>query len=310
MCISHVHINLHERQRAEFARFSSSRSISDRHLHDKFKQGRRDMPQDGGDEDREVDAFVRQLNHGQHWHTFLARGIVSASATPLLLQTLVVAAHYYAVAVVGPSVARSSASSSSPVPSPHSIFSIQPWMTKKSAARGERAAIVTPFHVYMASSISSSSSRAAGAEEGEQQTKGDDMRSTSSTSSSSNLILTILSSDPATMLFDAAQLLMQDRMPPPSPSSGQKDQQQRRAEQGGDDAEASEADKPTCRSQHHVPCNEYLDTHAGDYMQDARLIMLPHTLGLLMLPLLLIPSLMAPSGAMVPGVGGRYQISL
>jgi hypothetical protein len=144
------------------------------------------------------------------------------------------------------------------------------------AGRRPISMISTPFDGYLAASA-----RLQTDDKKKTSISGEENSSSQPVAGKNNFLLTILSSDPATLLFDAASYMMM--MPADD-----------------DDDERNPITDPGPKKQQ----NENMTTEE-EFYEDARLIMLPYTIGMVMLPVLMIPSIMAPSDAMVPGMGGR-----
>jgi hypothetical protein len=202
---------------------------------------------------------------------------------------LVVAAHLYAISVAAPSVVSAALTSGmSPV-----MVQKQGWLLlPHGGGSSSPFFIMTPVHDYIFSlhvnhSSSSSDDDDGGAGTKKKNAGKNQKQQQEEERSRQQLVLNLLSSDPATMLFDAAQYLMQDRNPPPTPPSSSS-------------SSSSSAEQKARKEDRNI-----------SYFKDARLIMLPQMIGLVMLPVLLIPSLVAPAGAMVPGMGsGQMRCSL
>jgi hypothetical protein len=187
---------------------------------------------------------------------------------------LVVAAHMYAITVAGPSVVSNVPYSSSPMArkqgwildplAARSLLQLATPVQEVLDIRNRRRAVVKNPH---------------GDDDDDDSSDGQQQQQSEQAIAASNLMLLklIFSSDPATMLFDVAQYLMQDRMPPPPP---QGEQEKKKAQE------------------------QRITVDQVSYIQDSNLIMLPQMVGIIALPILLIPSLIAPMGAMVPGMAG------
>ena len=232
------------------------------------------------EDDDDVATFACSLNRGKHWHSYLCNGICSGSSSSIL-QMLVVASHFYAIVVVGPSIVAAAAAST-----PGSGRTLPPishrqtWLFSTEAAASATMDIInTPFQEMMRRTIHNEKEKKIEQQGNEKEEK--------KRSEDKNILISLLSSDPATMLFDAAQILMQDRTPP-APD---------------DAATEGHNEKDTCAAR----TKRELFLQRVEYFQDARLILLPQTVGLVMLPVLMIPSLVAPADAMVPGMGTNRQ---
>lgn len=232
----------------------------------------------------DVHAFARSMNRGHHWYTHLREGVCSSSSasSSSLLQMLVVAAHMYAICVAGPSVMAYA--------SPPAMARRQAWLVSPFAP--SLFQIKTPLHEKTVSRAH---------EEDDRKQQQQQLKKQNSDSSNNNILLLNLmfSSDPATMLFDAAEYLMRERTPPPPPSSSSSG----KGEEDGNSTEKGEKRKKTFSG-------EEASAAVGDnYFHDTRLIMLPQMVGLVMLPVLLIPSFVIPGSSVVPGMSSSSSSS-
>lgn len=159
--------------------------------------------------EQEVSAFALRLNQGQHWFLHLHHGLVSSSCTAM--QLLVVAAHYYAIVHVAPSMASLAAKGYGRP----AIADKQAWLFD---------GVKLPYSPRIANPFSmqdEKQSKSEGPAPPPPPLKKPEANGEGSLSKES--ILSILTSDPATMLYDAAQLLMAERQPPPSPPTSDAD---------------------------------------------------------------------------------------
>lgn len=210
-------------------------------------------------QEEEVVAFALRLNRGQHWHTYLKQGLLLASSSSTnAMHLLIMAAHYYAIVHVAPTMSSLSARGyGKPAIADRQLWLFDPQNPPL------KLEIAMPW----------SASKEAGKDKAK--VKADGESEEAKADEKNGKLLTLLTSDPATMLYDAAQILMAERQAPPPPR------------------------KKQCH-----PTNE-----RPAFFRDARLIMLPHTIGLIMLPVLLVPSLLAPGDGMVPGIPGHYSLA-
>lgn len=227
------------------------------------------MPQAAArqEEEEEIAAFALRLNRGHHWHTHLRRGLLSANTS---VQLLVIAAHYYAIVHVAPSMALLAAKGHGRP----SIADRQTWLFSpggSGSSTNRSHSIELPFFYSPASDHAAKL---------QQKLREEQSQAADESALDKNKLLSILMSDPATMLYDAAHILMAERQAPPSTGKQEEKQQQQQR------------------------CSLNRDEKISFY-EDPRLIMLPQAIGLVILPMLLVPSLLAPPNAVVPGVPGR-----
>lgn len=235
------------------------------------------MPRAARAEEEEIAAFALRLNHGHHWHTHLRRGLLSASKA---VQLLVMAAHYYAIVHVAPSMALLAAKGHGRP----SIADRQTWLFSPGrGSAGRSHSIEVPF--YAPNTYKAMLEKLKREKEEEEEEKQKPQGDEAAAAAGRDKLLSILMSDPATMLFDAAQILMAERQPP-GPKKEEEDARQQKQQ-------------PKCSAS---------SGRGGEkirFYKDPRLIMLPQAIGLVVLPMLLVPSLLAPTNAVVPGVPGR-----